>query len=94
MSPCGTPLPQRTTGEIVATFFAVPLLMGIGLVAMVALTIVNRSGALAWQDWFSMAWAAAMSAGLLIGLPATGWQELWRRKAKNKSRTEITENSE
>jgi peptidoglycan biosynthesis protein MviN/MurJ (putative lipid II flippase) len=80
LSPCGTPLPQRSRGEIIATFLVLPLVMGLALLAGLVLGILLRQGGFDWRDGLSLAWTAFLLAGLLIGLPATGLRELLRRK--------------
>jgi hypothetical protein len=54
--------------------------MGLGLLTLVGAMTLRFSGDFAGRDWFGAVWGVVLSLTLMIGLPATGWKELQRRR--------------
>ena len=76
----GKPIHERTPADIIWMFGVIPILFGSGLLILACVNLVQHAGSFLWQDWLGVVWAVVVAAVLSIGLPATGWRELQRRR--------------
>jgi hypothetical protein len=75
----GKPIHERTGGELIALFVVVPIIFGCGLLTLLILNLAQYGSGYTWKEWLGVAWGAALSAALMLGLPRAAWEE-WRRR--------------
>ena len=75
------PLAGRSTANVVLMFLVLSPLVGVAILGWVVVNAIAHAWDFTAADWFwQVGWAGWLGAGLTVGLPAVGWQELKRRR--------------
>jgi hypothetical protein len=76
----GKPIHERSDRELVWMFIVFPILLGVGIIAMIVVSLLRFRDSFTVKDGLSAAWGILLAAALMIGLPAAAQQEWQRRK--------------
>jgi hypothetical protein len=77
----GKPIAERSTAGIIFLFMVLPILAGVIILCFTTVNALARGREFTAGDWFwQVGWFGLLGLGLLLGLPASGWKELRRRK--------------
>jgi hypothetical protein len=76
----GKPIHERSDREIVWMFIVFPVLLGIGIIAMIIVSLLRFRDSFTLTDGLAAAWGMLLAVLLMIGLPAAARREWQRRK--------------
>jgi len=85
----GKLITERSAKELIGIFVVLPVLVGVGLLAVVVRNAMVNAAIFKFADWFwHVGWASVVGLAIGITLPVVAIQEFRRRRALRASSTE------
>jgi hypothetical protein len=85
----GRLITERSAKELIGIFLVLPILVGVGILAVVIRNAILNAAIYTFADWFwHVGWAAVVGLAVTATLPAVAIQEFRRRRAQRASSSE------
>ena len=85
----GKLIAERSAKELIGIFVVLPVLVGVGILAVVVRNAMVNAATYTFADWFwHVGWASVVGLAITTTLPVIATQELRRRRAQRASSAE------
>jgi hypothetical protein len=85
----GKLIAERSAKELIGIFVVLPVLVGVGILAVVIRNAMVNAATYTFADWFwQVGWASVVGLAVATTLPVVAIQEFRRRRAQRASSAE------
>jgi hypothetical protein len=85
----GKLITERSAKELVGIFVVLPVLVGVGILAVVVRNAMVNAATFTFADWFwHVVWASLVGLAIATALPVVAIQEFRRRRAQRAASAE------
>ena len=85
----GKLIAERSAQELIGIFVVLPVLVGVGILAVVVRNAMANAATYTFADWFwHVGWASVVGLAVATTLPVVAIQEFRRRRAQRVSSAE------